>query len=433
MTLSKRLKRYRGWVAVAAILVVAAVAIVLTRGSADPGGASTYTTEKVTTGTLSVTVDGTGNLAVRDEVEVYPDVEGTVSKVLVAEGEQVEQGDVLFELSATSVNKEVASAKAAKQQASTSVSKAKLELYRANASLSKLEEQADEPTSSVSSSDISIAKKEVSIAKAGVTSAQTSLENANDDYEDARDALDDLEVTAPCDGIVWSVSAEKGDSVTKRGSSSSGTGDGTTAAASTASSGASSAPMTLARDGVMGVELTVNEVDVTTLQEGQDAEIEFDAVTDLKMTGTVDEVATQGTVDSGVVSYSVWLTLNGTDERLKTGMSAAATIVTQVERNALLVPNSAIKTTTDGTTYVQVLDAGGASPQDVTVTVGASNATQTVIKSGVSEGTSVVTKTTTSSASDDSASDTQSGGGGGIMMMGGGPSGGPPSGGPGGP
>ena len=78
----------------------------------------------------------------------------------------------------------------------------------------------------------------------------------------------------------------------------------------------------------MGVELSINEVDVTTLAEGQDAEIEFDAVADLKMTGTVDEVATAGTIESGVVSYRVWLTLDGTDERLKTGMSAAATIVT---------------------------------------------------------------------------------------------------------
>jgi len=426
MTLGKRLKRHRGWIAVAVAVAVAGVAFVVTRGAADPAATPTYTTEKASTGTISVTVDGTGNLAVRDEVDAYPGVGGTVSKVSVSEGETVEKGDVLYELEATSVDKAVASAKAAKHQSSTSLAKAKLDLYRANASLSKLRDEADEPTSSVSSSDITIAKKEVSIAKAGVTTAQAALDSATEDYNDALDDLDDLEVTAPCAGVVWSVTAEKGDSVSAEG------GD---AGASAGDAGASSvAPVTIARDGLMGVELSINEVDVTTLKTGQDAEIEFDAVSDLKMTGTVDEVTTEGVIDSGVVSYSVWLTLDGADPRLKTGMSASATIVTEVERNVLLVSNSAVKTATDGSSYVQVLEAEGEAPRDVTVTTGISNATQTVITSGISDGSSVVTKTVTSSASDDSSAESDGGGvgarGGEVMMFGSsGPAGGPPAGG----
>lgn len=190
--------------------------------------------------------------------------------------------------------------------------------------------------------------------------------------------------------------------------------------------------MTIARDGLMGVELSINEVDVTTLAEEQDAEIEFDAVSDLKMTGTVDEIASEGTVDSGVVTYSVWIVLDGTDERLKPGMSATATIVSQVERNALLVSNSAIQTATDGSFYVQILENGAATPTDVAVTTGISNATQTVITNGLTEGQSVITKTSTASSDDpDEESDEDSGGdGGGFMMMNGGGGGTPPSGGP---
>jgi len=435
MALSKRVKRYRGWIAVSLIAAVALAAILITRGAPDPSSATSYTTETAETGTLSVTVDGTGNLAVRDEVEAFPGVNGTVSKVLVSVGDDVEEGDGLYQLDAASVTKEVASAKATKQQASTSVTKAKLELYRAEKSLAKLEKQAKEPTSTVSSSDITIAKKEVTIAEKGVTSAELSYDSATEQYDDALDALDDLEVVAPCDGIVWSVAVEVGDSVSTSGGDSSGSSAGSTAGgtATTTSSSGSSAPVTIARDGQMGVQLSINEVDVTTLEEGQDAEIEFDAIGDLKMTGTVDEVATGGTIDSGVVSYSVWLTLDGTDERLKTGMSAAATIVTAVERGVLLVPNAAVKAADDGTSYVQVLEAGAATPEDVTVTTGISNATQTVIVSGISEGASVVTKTTTAdSTSDSESSSNEPGGGGGFMMMGGAPDG-PPAGGPGGP
>lgn len=440
MTLSKKLKRYKGWIAVALIVAVAVTAVVLLRGARESTALTSYTTETVASGTLSVTVDGTGNLAVRDEVDAYPSVSGDVAKIYVSEGDTVEEGDVLYKLSATSVDQAVSSAKAAKQQASTSVSKAKLELYRAEASLDDLEEKSDEPSSTVSSSDVTVAKKEVSIAKQGVTSAQTSYSAAAEEYEDALDELDELEVTAPCDGVIWTIDVEKGDSVSPEGgdSSSSSSGSAAGGTTTTSSSSSSGAPVTIARDGKMGVEMSVNEVDVTGLAAGQDAQVEFDAVTDLSMTGTVDEVASAGTVDSGVVTYSVWITLDGTDERLRTGMSATATVVTAVERGVLLVSNSAIKSADDGSSYVQVLEQGAQAPTDVTVVTGLSNATQTVIESGVAEGAAVVTKTTTTSTDDssDDSEDEDSGSGqgsgmGGMMMMGGGtpPSGGPPSGG----
>lgn len=440
MTLSKKLKRYKGWIAVALIVAVAVTAVVLLRGARESTALTSYTTETVASGTLSVTVDGTGNLAVRDEVDAYPSVSGDVAKIYVSEGDTVEEGDVLYKLSATSVDQAVSSAKAAKQQASTSVSKAKLELYRAEASLDDLEEKSDEPSSTVSSSDVTVAKKEVSIAKQGVTSAQTSYSAAAEEYEDALDELDELEVTAPCDGVIWTINVEKGDSVSPEGgdSSSSSSGSAAGGTTTTSSSSSSGAPVTIARDGKMGVEMSVNEVDVTGLAAGQDAQVEFDAVTDLSMTGTVDEVASAGTVDSGVVTYSVWITLDGTDERLRTGMSATATVVTAVERGVLLVSNSAIKSADDGSSYVQVLEQGAQTPTDVTVVTGLSNATQTVIESGVAEGAAVVTKTTTTSADDssDESDEEDSGSGqgsgmGGMMMMGGGtpPSGGPPSGG----
>ncbi len=435
MTLGKTLKRHRGWLAIGAVLIIGAVALVLTRGARGPAGTETsYTTEAAARGTLSVTVDGTGYLAVRDEVDAYPDVSGDVADVHVDEGDKVEKGDVLYTLDDNEVAKEVASTKAAKKQASQSLDKAELELYRAEVAYDRLEDQSESPSATVSSSDLEIASKEVAIAKAGVSSAEANYASAKEEYDDAVAGLGDLEVTAPCDGIVWAVNVEEGDAVNVVGdSASTSTGGGTTAAGGSTSSGSSSeAPVTVARDGLMGVELSVNEVDVTTIEPGQDAEVLFDAVSDLRMTGTVDEVAKDGTIESGVVSYSVWLTLDGTDKRLKTGMSASATVVTLVERDVLLVPNAAVKTATDGTYYVQVLGTGATSPTDVTVTTGAASATQTVIESGIDEGAQVVTKTsTTTSESEDEESDDsgtrQSGTG--IMMMG---AGGPPAGGPGG-
>jgi len=120
------------------------------------------------------------------------------------------------------------------------------------------------------------------------------------------------------------------------------------------------------------------------------------------------------------------------DPRLKIGMSSSATIVTQIARDVLLVPNAAVKSDTDGD-YVQVLDSGADEPRVVRVTSGLKGATQTEVTQGLEAGLAVVTKTVTAEdAADASSSGSASGrieGGpeGGMMIapgMGGGPMGG---------
>lgn len=437
MAFRKALRRYRGWVAVGSIALIALAVFAVTNRNRPLAATPTYTTETASKGTLSVTVDGTGYLAVRDEVDAYPPASGEIAAIEVKEGERVKEGDVLYTLDDDAVQEQISQAKSSRQQAKQSLSKAELELYQAKASLSKLKAQSEMPSSTVTSSDITVAERQVTIAKSGVSAASDAYSTAAAAYTDAKAMLSELEVTAPCDGVVWSITADEGDSVgtgstASSGSSSGSTGSSTSASGSSgsATSASASAPVTVARDGLFGVELSVNEVDVTAIETGQDVEVAFDAVSDLKMTGTVDEVAKTGTVSSGVVTYSVWLTLDGNDKRLKPGMSATATIVTLVERNVLLVSNSAVKSAEDGSSYVEVMSDGAASPQRVTVTTGATSATQTVIESGIDEGALIVTKTVTADTGESASSSGETRGeGAGILMMG---AGGPPAGGPGG-
>lgn len=168
----------------------------------------------------------------------------------------------------------------------------------------------------------------------------------------------------------------------------------------------------------LAVHLTVNEVDLPSLKVGQRADIEFDALPDLAATGKIYEIASEGSSSSGVVTFDVWLSLDVADPALRSGMSSAATIVTDVVKDALLVPNGAVKSDGNGGYYVQVLDASG-NPQKVTVETGVASSTQTQILSGISEGDEVVTASSATSSS--SSSGSQSGGG--FMMMGGGPRG----------
>lgn len=458
MAVSRKLRKYRGWIAAGALVIVAALAFYLFKQSQTVEPTTSYTTEAATTGILSVTVSGTGNLSFDGTTEVYSDTAGTVASIAVAEGDSVSTGTVLFSLDASDAEANTARELVSYRQAQANVTQAQASLVKAENTLADLQDRYDEQALATSSSttadttsgtgataaaaastpidttqtteevtqaDIDAAEADIASAEANVTSAKASQSTALLDYEEAQEAEDDLSVTAPCSGVVHSLDVEVGDSVsTDSGDSSSSSAAASDPAAASDSSASSGAPVTLAPEQPLAICLTVNEVDLPTLEIGQRADIEFDALPDVTATGKVYEIAEEGSNDAGVVTFDVWVSIDVAAEALRPGMSAAATIVTEIAQDALLVPNGAVKSNADGTYYVEVLADGETTPTQVTVETGLANATQTQILSGLSEGDMVVTTTTSSDASseDDSDSGPEAGfGGGGMMPLGGGP------------
>ena len=429
-------RRYRSWIALAVLVAIGGAVFMFVRSAEPEAQATTYETSQAATGTVSVTVSGTGNLDVREAVEAWPKVSGTVASISAVVGTMVKKGETLYTLESESAEQNTAQAVAQKSQSWESVDRAKLALTQAENQLAALEAKSDDPGSKVTSAQIEEAEQQVDVAEAGLSSAYASYDAAKLAYEDALEAEKDLVVKAPWAGRVWEVNVDVGDSVSGSGNSSSGSGangaDSTDT--SSANAGTTSAPVVIAKGGKLGAELSINEVDISSLKVGQEAELTFDAVPDLTLTGKVDEVGRGGTVNQGVVTYSVWVTLDVNDSRLKTGMSSAATIVTAFARDVLLVPNGAIKTDDQGS-YVQVMDQGATAPRNVYVTTGLEGDTQTAIEQGLEPGAAVVTKTvtadsagTSSGASSGNQSTTRGEGGGFFMMDGGGPPAGAPGG-----
>ncbi len=179
------------------------------------------------------------------------------------------------------------------------------------------------------------------------------------------------------------------------------------------------------------VNISVNEVDAAKLQVGQKATLTFDALPGITIAGTVSQVNMLGTVSSGVVSYSATITFDTPNASVLPGMSATADIITS-SSSGLVVPSSAVKTS-GGASYVQVFNpplagsdtaTGGVissvAPTKVSVTAGLSNATETIITSGLTAGEQVVTSTvatsetttkTTAAASTSLLGGTRAGGG----------------------
>jgi len=159
-------------------------------------------------------------------------------------------------------------------------------------------------------------------------------------------------------------------------------------------------------------EISLNEVDVARIKIGQPALLTFDAVSNLKINGTVLEMDTVGTVSQGVVTYNVKIGFNSPDGVIKPGMSVTAEIITDSKPDVLIVPQGAVKTqgrtkyvevVTDtllevenGTRVTQTGIVLASAPERKSVEVGMSNDTVTEILSGLEEGERIVIRTISS-------------------------------------
>ena len=209
-------------------------------------------------------------------------------------------------------------------------------------------------------------------------SAQLAVTRAQNSLQDAKDTLADYSVTAPFSGTLASVDVNVGDP---------------------ASSDTAVATL-ITSDQV--VDIPLNEVDVSKVQLGDKATLTFDAIDDLTLTGKVASIDTVGTVTQGVVNYTVTIAFDSTDPRVKPGMSTTASIITEVHSDVLTVPSSAVKTNAAGS-YVLAFPAGTTTadqtsiisetaPEQIPVTVGISDDTNTEIDSGLTADQQIVTK-----------------------------------------
>lgn len=220
--------------------------------------------------------------------------------------------------------------------------------------------------------DIEDAKDSTTEATLDLKSAQLNLSKAEDDLYSANEDLANHNIKAPFNGIIGKINVLNGDKVSTN-----------------------EAVATLITDEKIA-EVSLNEVDISSVKIGQKATLTFDAIDELNITGTVTEVDLLGTVNQGVVNYTIKISFDSNDDRVKTGMSLSANIVNNTKQNVLRIPNSAIKSR-GNSSYVEILDDNEAVTQ-IPVQVGLSNDEFTEIISGIKEGDKFISKTITVSA-----------------------------------
>jgi len=230
---------------------------------------------------------------------------------------------------------------------------------------------------------------------------QMTLEQRRNSLQDAKDELENCYIRAPFSGTIASIDIKTAEDI---------------------SNGATVATVITKE---MVAEISLNEVDVAKVKNGQKATLTFDALDSVSISGEVAEVDSIGTVSQGVVMYNVKIKFDVQDERIKPGMSVSASIVTDIKQNVLMVPNSAVKSQ-NGEYYVEVLNnisglANGQTvqsdiaPEKKSVVIGSANDSNTEIISGLEENMIIVSRIASKSATTTTATKTPSlFGGGGI-------------------
>ncbi|HZV48171.1 MAG TPA: biotin/lipoyl-binding protein [Candidatus Dormibacteraeota bacterium] len=248
-----------------------------------------------------------------------------------------------------------------------------------------------------------------------IQQAQAQVVTAQAQVNTAQQNLSATTLTAPISGVVTAVNGAVGQTVgagsgaaqaASGGSASSGSsaggasgGSGSSAggasssgaSSSGSSSGGSNAFITIADTSSFQAVVPFAEVDAARLQPGQQASITFPAIPNLTVTATLLSVSPVAQVVSSVVNYVATFNLLQNDPRLRSGMTASASVIVQQVQNALNVPNLAIRNQ-GGTTVVDVYRNGKVTP--VEVEEGLVGDTATEVKGDLRPGEQVVLPTT---------------------------------------
>lgn len=382
--------------------------------SAGAGTKVKYQTSTVQKGTVVSTISASGRAISTSVLPINTQTSGIVAKVYVKDGDKVVKGQRIADITLDTTGQQsymqalssFYSAKNALNQANNSYYTLQAAAYAASTKLStdpSLQGLKQDDPAYVQANDAWLAAQANFLnQKTQVQGAQASFGNASINLQ-----LSNPTITAPYSGTISNINLVPGMVITNSSSTSS-SGASTISSQRVAVITNSSTPI---------INVTLGETDVPNVKIGQKATITFDSITDKTFTGVVATVDRIGTISSNVTSYGVNIKLDSGSDQILPNMAATADIITQTATDVLYVPSAAL-TTQNGTTYAKTLVKE--SEVDVAVETGISSDTDTVITSGLTEGTTVITGTTsavtTSSSGTTSIFSRSFGGGGGTVI-----------------
>lgn len=339
------------------ILIAIIASVILT---SQPQSADGPVTDMAMEGTFTTTVEAKGQLKPISASVVSPSVDGTVAQINVQAGQSVNEGDVLMTIKNDELDNAVAEAKRAVTAAQEDLKNAQAALAAAQAAPTLDADGATTPT------DATADASAVSSAQRNLASAQATLDQAN-----AKAA--ERTVKAPSSGSIVELNAKVGATLT--GGMVMGEGD---------TSGGKQC-MQIADLSKMKVTVQVGEKDIAKIAVGQSANVTYPAFPDIVSQGTVTAIASVANSDAAngggsSVTFNVDILIEAPDSRLKPGMTAEVSVVTEQLDDVVMVPTMALMTEDGEHYYVNLAtDDEGKETRRVKVTVVTQNDNDAVV------------------------------------------------------
>jgi len=387
ISLKKSIKKPK--IAILGLIVLAVLGFFLWRGFKKGKQVPQFQTAKVERGTIVSSVSASGQVLSVNIMSASTKASGIVKEVYVKDGDVVNVGDKILEITLDQQGKQKnAQAWASYLSAKNTLAATKATQYSLQAdmfgewdSFKKLAESDDYeetdgspkyeqrtlPEFHIPEKDWLASEAKYKNQQAVISQAQAAINSNWLSYQLASPVI-----TAPANGTITSLMFAEGMSI--------GTLD-------TGNTTSNQKVATIKTEGAPIISVNLSEIDVSHVEIDQKATIILDSILDKTFTGKVVGVDRIGQSASGVTQYPTIIQLDSSSDKILPNMTVTASIIIAVEDDTLLVPSGAV-IEKDGQTLIRLLEKN--RQQTVPVEVGLSSETQTEIISGVEEGTEVI-------------------------------------------
>lgn len=288
--------------------------------------------------TIIEKIPANGKIRPVTEVKISPDVSGEIVELNVEEGDRVQKGDLIIK-----IRQDVYIS--LKDRAEASLNSTRAQYRQQKASFDQAEQNYNRNQDLYEKRAISLQEFEASTAEYEMASeqlkaAEFNIESATASLREAEENLTKTVIYSPIDGIISSLSVEKGERVV-----------GTSQMAGTEM-------LRIADFNMMEVLVDVNENDIIRITKGDTADIDVDAYPGRTFKGVVTQIANSAknltattSALTDVTNFEVRIRLlpesyadllENDPIPFRPGMSASVEINTDRQDNALTVPLQAV-------------------------------------------------------------------------------------------
>ena len=279
---------------------------------------------------LVETVTASGNIRAGRVVQVSSDISARVAKLLVDEGDDVTEGQVMLRLDPTQFDATVSRTLAALNQARAEASQQEVSLERATRDFERLRGLFERDSLLVKRQQLDDAKTDVDLASGRMESLQFGVAQAEASLAEANERLSKTVFRAPISGKVTRLNVEEGETVIVGTMNNAGT-----------------VVLTISELSRVEAVLEVDETDIPYIALGDSTILELDAFPDRQFRGVVTEIgnsairppaSTAGSGQTAAIDFEVVVTMDDPPGGVRPDLSATADIITAVSENALSVP-----------------------------------------------------------------------------------------------